>query len=188
MTNSQKEKKAEYNKKHYQLNKEKILERNKKHYQLNKEKISERSKKWEVKNKEKRREDKRKWREENKEYYKEYNEKNKKWREEYDKKYRELNREKKREQRKEKRVYCIEYLGGKCVVCGTTHNLQFDHIKREGKKYNIASKLTYKFDNIKEELDKCQLLCVDCHLQKTAKECADITHNTVPLSKLNTMP
>ena len=115
---------------------------------------------------------------------------------EYDKKYRELNKEKiaeyyqlnkekiseyyqlnnekirkqQREHIKEKRAICLEYLGGKCVKCGTIHNLQFDHIKREGKKYNITPKLSYKFDNLKEELDKCQLLCASCHLNKTASE------------------
>ena len=60
------------------------------------------------------------------------------------------------------------------MVCGTTHNLQFDHIKREGKKYTITEKLSIKFDNLKEELDKCQLLCASCHLDKTAKEWVDM--------------
>ena len=121
---------------------------------------------------------------------------------EYDKKYRELNKEKiaeyyqlnkekiseyyqlnnekirkqQREHIKEKRAICLEYLGGKCVKCGTIHNLQFDHIKREGKKYNITPKLSYKFDNLKEELDKCQLLCASCHLNKTAKEWEDMSN------------
>ncbi len=169
-----KEEKKEYNKKYREEHKEKSQEYDKKWREENKEKISEYNKKW---------------REENKEYYKEYNEKNKKWREEYDKKYRELNREKKREQnkkwgeenkehrreyRQEKKAICLEYLGGKCVKCGTTHNLQFDHIKREGKKYEISSRVSNNFDNIKEELDKCQLLCAPCHLDKTAKEWVDM--------------
>ena len=128
-----KEKKAEYDKKRYQLNKEKISEKKAEYYKLNKEKISEKKA----------------------EYY-------------------QLNKEKVREQQrecsKERKSYCIEYLGGKCVECGTTHNLQFDHIKREGKKYTIAPKITYKFDNLKEELDKCQLLCYDCHKIKTKSE------------------
>ena len=79
-------------------------------------------------------------------------------------------REERREQHKERKSYCIEYLGGKCVKCGTTHNLQFDHIKREGKKYEITRKITNNFDSNKEELDKCQLLCAPCHLEKTASE------------------
>jgi len=148
MPYSTKEKQREYDKKWHQLNKEKNKEKkaeyDKKYYKLNNEKIS----KYRELNKEKIGERNRKWKEENKEQI----------------------REQKREHRKERRAHCIEYLGGKCVKCGTTHNLQFDHIKREGKKYTIGGKLTYKFDYLKEELDKCQLLCAPCHLDKTAKE------------------
>ena len=125
-------------------NKEKKSEYDKKRYQLNKEKRAE----YYRVNKEKKAE-----------YNKEYNERNK-----------EKIREERREQHKEKRAICLEYLGGKCVKCGTIHNLQFDHIKREGKKYEISAKLSYKFDNLKEELDKCQLLCYDCHKIKTKSE------------------
>ena len=159
MTNSR----AEYYKKYYQLNKEKIGEKRAEYYKLNEEKISEYYKL----NKEKIGECNRKYREENKE---QIGERNRKWREEN----KEQIREHKREQNKKRRAHCREYLGGKCVVCGTTHNLQFDHIKREGKKYEISTKLTNKWDNLKEELDKCQLLCVPCHLEKTAKEWADM--------------
>ncbi len=119
MTNSR----AEYHKKWHQLNKEKNKEKAAEYYQLNKEKIRER--------------------------ILEYNQLNKEKKREYDKKYKELNKKKIREQKreycKEKRAYCIEYLGGKCVVCGTTHNLQFDHIKRETKKYTIGSRIHQDF-------------------------------------------
>ena len=155
MPYSTKEKKREHNKKYYELNKEKRVE----YYQLNKEKMREKKAEYYQLNKEK-----------SAEYYQLNKEKSA----EYSKKYKELNREKIREQRRgyrdEKKSYCIEYLGGKCVKCGTIHNLQFDHIKREGKKYELTRKLTNKFDNIKEELDKCQLLCAPCHLDKNAKE------------------
>jgi len=163
MTNSR----AEYHKKWYQLNKEKKAEYHKKYYELNKEKRAEQIRKYDEKNKEKRAE-----------YDKKYREENRENRIEYEREYREENRERintlskelAKKYRKEKKAICLEYLGGKCVVCGTTERLEFDHIKREGKKYSIASKLSYKFDNLKEELDKCQLLCAPCHLDKTAKE------------------
>ena len=145
-----KEERKEYYKKWYQLNKEKMRENHAEYYKLNKEKKAE--------------------------YYRV----NKEKRVEYNKKYKELNREKIREQnrkyRKEARIKCVEYLGGKCVKCGTTHNLQFDHIKREGKKYEISLKITNNFDSIKEELNKCQLLCAPCHLEKTAKEWEDMSN------------
>ena len=148
MTNSQKEKKREYDRKWREENKEKKREYDKKYGELNKEKKLEYNRKWREENKEE-------IREKRSEYYQLNNEKI---------------REERRKQHKEKRAICLEYLGGKCVKCGTIHNLQFDHIKREGKKYEITRKLTYKFDNIKEELDKCQLLCPPCHLEKTASE------------------
>ena len=166
MPYSDKEKKLEYDKKYYELNKEKRLE----YYQLNKEKIREKRAEHYQLNKEKIREKKAEYYQLNKEKSAEYYQLIKEKRVEY----KELNREKIREQRRahrdKRRAYCLEYLGGKCVKCGTIHNLQFDHIKREGKKYEITRKLTNKFDNIKEELDKCQLLCAPCHLEKTASE------------------
>ena len=147
-----KEKQREYHKKWRVENKEEIREqrkeRDKKYYQLNKEKRSEQIRK--------------------------YNEKNKEKKLEYDRKYCELNKEKRkehlREHREKNKAICLEYLGGKCVKCGTTKRLEFDHIKREGKKYSIGGKLSCKFDTLKEELDKCQLLCVDCHKIKTKSE------------------
>ena len=139
-----KENRAEYDIKYRELNKKKKAEYDKKWYQLNKEKISK------------------------------YRELNKENRAEYDKKYRELNKKKISEYNKahryEKRAICLEYLGGKCVKCGSTERLEFDHIKREGKKYSITRRITGNFDNLKEELDKCQLLCVDCHKVKTKSE------------------
>ena len=112
--------------------------------------------------------------EERKEYNKKYAEEHKEKKAEYDKKYNELNREKigeyKREQRKERKAYCIEYLGGKCVKCGATERLEFDHIDRTTKKYNITRKVDRTFDILKEELNKCQLLCYDCHKVKTISE------------------
>ena len=108
---------------------------------------------------------------------------------EWDRRYKELNKEKIREKkaeyyqlnkekirgqraeyRKEARIKCREYLGGKCVKCGAIHNLQFDHIDRTTKKYTIASRVTNNFTILKEELNKCQLLCYDCHKIKTKSE------------------
>ena len=158
-----KEKKREYDKKYRELNKEKKRECNRKYNEKNKEKRAECDRRYRELNKEKKRECNRKYRELNKEKIADYR-----------RKHREENKEKMREERrehhKEKRAHCIEYLGGKCVVCGTTHNLQFDHIKRETKKYTIGRRIHQPFTIIKEELDKCQLLCYDCHKIKTKSE------------------
>ena len=154
-----KEKQREYHKKWYQKNKEKQRE----YHKLNKEKKREYDKKYYDLNREKIRE-----------YNKGYKELNGEKKREYDRKYCELNKEKRkehlREHREKNKAICLEYLGGKCVKCGTTKRLEFDHIKREGKKYEIGSKLSSNFDILKEELDKCQLLCYDCHKIKTKSE------------------
>ena len=73
------------------------------------------------------------------------------------------------------RRQCIDKLGGKCVECGVTENLQFDHINPLEKSFAISESLHFspkmkkevKFD---EELNKCQLLCPTCHMKKTKND------------------
>ncbi len=75
----------------------------------------------------------------------------------------------------ENRRQCIDKLGGKCVECGVTENLQFDHINPLEKSFAISETLHFspkmkkevKFD---EELNKCQLLCPTCHMEKTKND------------------
>ena len=61
----------------------------------------------------------------------------------------------------------IEYLGGKCYICGynkCNSALEFHHRDREKKDFGIAnSGWSKSFDKIKPELDKCDLLCANCH-------------------------
>tara|TARA_A100001234_G_C12510410_1_gene335842 strand:+ start:35 stop:760 length:726 start_codon:yes stop_codon:yes gene_type:complete len=71
----------------------------------------------------------------------------------------------------ENRQYLIDKLGGQCVSCGTTEKLEFDHINPLDKSLNITNKLTlknaYQLEEVLEELNKCQLLCEQCHSKKT---------------------
>ena len=71
-----------------------------------------------------------------------------------------------------RRAELIEKLGGRCAVCGSTENLEFDHIDSSSKEINVSKCITLNFSRIEAELDKCQLLCHICHLKKT-KECKD---------------
>ena len=57
-------------------------------------------------------------------------------------------------------------LGNKCVKCGTTKNLQFDHIDPKTKCFNVNPQDSW--EKTLPELYKCQLLCKLCHLEKTA--------------------
>lgn len=66
-----------------------------------------------------------------------------------------------------RRAAGIEQLGGKCVHCETTENLQFDHINALDKSFYLSKMSSCSEVKWKEELSKCQLLCKDCHLNKT---------------------
>ena len=63
---------------------------------------------------------------------------------------------------------CLKYKGGKCIICGynkTYYSLAFHHLDKKEKKYNISSMCNRRFRwiKIKEELNKCILLCSNCH-------------------------
>ena len=69
-----------------------------------------------------------------------------------------------------RRLGYIEYLGGKCVQCNSTENLEFDHIDPKTMSFRIASNIGRKDDVVKKELAKCQLLCKTCHRKKSNNE------------------
>lgn len=69
--------------------------------------------------------------------------------------------------------YVGDYLSkNPCVVCGETDPvvLEFDHI--QGKDAAIAEliRLNVPLTRLQEEIEKCQVLCCNCHKRKTAKE------------------
>lgn len=69
-----------------------------------------------------------------------------------------------------RRQNLIAQMGGKCARCGSTENLEFDHIDSNTKEIAISSHMSYKQETVKDELKKCQLLCHSCHVQKTKEE------------------
>ncbi len=62
---------------------------------------------------------------------------------------------------------CIDYKGGSCRVCGYDGYdgaLEFHHLDPEQKDFAISkARLTSFGDKVKEELDKCVLLCSNHH-------------------------
>ena len=82
----------------------------------------------------------------------------------YNKKFQEDGR--KEERRKKRLQEMKDKLGNKCVKCGTTKNLQFDHIDPKTKCFNVNPQDSW--EKTLPELYKCQLLCKLCHLEKTA--------------------
>lgn len=70
-----------------------------------------------------------------------------------------------------RKAAAIAQLGGQCARCASTDNLEFDHIDPSTKDINPSTyfgKGGVKARQAREaELKKCQLLCHDCHVEKT---------------------
>lgn len=77
----------------------------------------------------------------------------------------------------------IQELGGKCVICGKTEELQFDHKDKKTKSLTLGKMWSVSELKFQEELKKCQLLCRKCHEEKTREELgrksARETHGTL---------
>lgn len=69
--------------------------------------------------------------------------------------------------RKRVKIKSIEYLGGKCYICGYSkciEALHFHHLDPSQKMFNISGS-SYSWDRIRNELNKCILLCANCHAE-----------------------
>lgn len=71
--------------------------------------------------------------------------------------------------RKKLKALAVEYKNNKCEKCGYDKcfsALQFHHIDPEKKEFAIGYKgYTKSWENVKKELDKCILLCANCHAE-----------------------
>ena len=69
--------------------------------------------------------------------------------------------------RKDIRQKAISYKGGKCQICGYAkciEALEFHHIELGKKDFGISAKgYTRGWNRVKDELDKCVLVCANCH-------------------------
>ena len=70
----------------------------------------------------------------------------------------------------------IKYGGGECIRCGNNSipTLQFHHINPNNKSFTIGNIIngskkikghTYTLEYIKNEVDKCVILCANCHCE-----------------------
>ena len=59
--------------------------------------------------------------------------------------------------------------GSKCQICGydkCQRALSFHHIDPSKKEFDLSSKgLTRSWDKIKMEIEKCVLICANCHME-----------------------
>ena len=75
--------------------------------------------------------------------------------------------------RKKIRVMAVAYKGGCCERCGYSKcidALEFHHIDPGQKDFTISSKgYTRSWEKVRSELDKCMILCANCHRELHAK-------------------
>lgn len=67
--------------------------------------------------------------------------------------------------RKKTKKKLIDYKGGKCELCGYSRcerALEFHHTNPNEKDFSISGR-SLSFDKLKKEVDKCMLVCSNCH-------------------------
>ena len=69
--------------------------------------------------------------------------------------------------RKKVKTLALEYKGGKCQICGYSKcvgALELHHVNPKEKSFGIGEKgYTRSWEKVRLELDKCVLLCANCH-------------------------
>lgn len=139
----------EYRKQYYLNNKEKITAKNNKYYlEHREESIARRTK-----------------------HYHDHKEENKAIRAQYFQEHKQEMYPSRRaytnKRHNETKVRAINYLGGKCQMCGLISQYpevyDFHHKNPELKEFKLGSLMSCKWAKVQEELNKCELLCSNCH-------------------------
>lgn len=71
------------------------------------------------------------------------------------------------------KLKAIEYLGGSCADCGGVYHpaaFDFHHLDPSIKELHPGQALSGKWERARAELDKCVLLCANCHRTRHATE------------------
>lgn len=75
--------------------------------------------------------------------------------------------------RRDAKLKAVEYKGGACGRCGGVFPpavYDFHHIDPTQKDADPGTLMGRKWEKVKEELDKCVLLCANCHRLTHAEE------------------
>lgn len=81
--------------------------------------------------------------------------------------------------RRRKKALLVQYKGGKCEICGFDKPVydcyDFHHIDPNKKEFGISGKNSknYSIELLKIEVDKCMLLCANCHREIHGNETLD---------------
>jgi 5-methylcytosine-specific restriction endonuclease McrA len=71
------------------------------------------------------------------------------------------------DRRRKIREMALEYGGGKCIICGYNRcrrAMVFHHLDPTKKDFGLSAEgLTRSWEKTRAELDKCVLLCANCH-------------------------
>jgi len=62
----------------------------------------------------------------------------------------------------------IDYLGGSCSRCNYSKSIRaltFHHKDRKEKEFSLSEALDWSWEKVKKELDKCDLVCFNCHME-----------------------
>lgn len=74
--------------------------------------------------------------------------------------------------REQQRTKAVDYCGGKCSNCKNNDYdvLTFHHRDPNTKKFNLCQSWQKNWGALKEEIDKCDLMCANCHMKLHRKE------------------
>lgn len=76
------------------------------------------------------------------------------------------------ERRREHRAYIQAAKSKPCADCGIEYPhwvMDFDHREDEEKATNVAWLVDYRLEIIQAEIDKCDVVCANCHRERTHK-------------------
>lgn len=74
----------------------------------------------------------------------------------------------------QRRGEAIQILGGECSYCGSEEGLELDHVDWRNKGISLNRLWSISKERFLAELKKCQVLCKDCHLEKTSSDMSAI--------------
>lgn len=69
------------------------------------------------------------------------------------------------------KLKCVEYKGGSCTSCGYSKYvgaLEFHHRDPSEKDFIVSTARSLSWEKVRVELDKCDLLCSNCHRETHA--------------------
>lgn len=75
--------------------------------------------------------------------------------------------------RRRNKIRLVEYKGGKCERCGydkCIDALEFHHLNPNEKDFGLSCGDTRSFEKLKGEVDKCIMVCANCHREIHAEE------------------